>query len=116
MRVYAIYQIDNDPARMMLTRSGFCWLALLVPVLWLPYRRMWMEMGLYIAISLIFLLWMGTMGVFLQLAFHLFLGFESGTFYEESLSRRGYRLENIVLARGRLEAERIALDARYPVN
>ena len=112
MRVYAAYQINDDPMRVTLARSGFSWLALLVPVLWLIYRRMWTETCIYIALSLIFLLWMGIMGVVLQLALHLVLGFDAGFLYEESLLRRGYRLENIVLARDRLEAERVVFGNR----
>ena len=77
---------------------------------------MWLETCVYIAISLIFLLWMGPIGMVLQLALHLFLGFEINTFYEESLSRRGYRLENIVLAHDRLEAERIVFDGQGRVS
>ena len=106
MRVYAAYQINDDPMRVTLARGGFSWLALLVPVPWLIYRRMWTEMCIYIVLSLIFLLWMGTTGMVLQFALHLFLGFDAGSLYEESLLRRGYRLGNIVLARDRLEAER----------
>ncbi|MCY4038373.1 MAG: DUF2628 domain-containing protein [Hyphomicrobiales bacterium] len=116
MRVYAAYQIDDNPARVTIAQSGFAWLAMLVPLLWLFYRRMWLEAGVYIALSLIFLLWMGFMGVCLQLALHVFLGFEANTFYEESLSRRGYRLEDIVLAHDRLEAERIVFNGRGRVS
>lgn len=116
MRVYAAYQMDDDPARVTLARSGFSWLALLVPLLWLFYLRMWLEAGVYIAISLVFLLWMGPIGMVLQLALHVFLGFEANTFYEESLSRRGYRLEDIVLAQDRLEAERIVFGGRERVS
>ena len=112
MRVYAAYHIDDDPARMMLARGGFSWLALLVPVLWLAYRRMWLETCIYVAASLVILLWTGVLSGFLLLALHLFLGFEANTLYEESLSRRGYRLGNIVLARNRLEAERLVFDGR----
>lgn len=106
MRVYVAYQINDNPMRVTLARNGFSWLALLVPALWLVYRRMWTETCVYITLSLIFLLWMGVTGMVLQFALHLFLGFDADSLYEESLSRRGYRLENIVLARDRLEAER----------
>lgn len=112
MRVYAAYHIDEDPSRMMLARGGFSWLALLVPVLWLAYRRMWLETCIYVALSLIILLWTGVLSGFLLLALHLFLGFEANALYEESLSRRGYHLGNIVLARNRLEAERLVFDGR----
>lgn len=109
MIIYAAYQIqlENTGVRTVLVRQGFSFLALLLPVLWLAYRRMWWEVSVYIAFYLVLAVWEPANAIswFLFLASCLFIGIEGNSLYESSLQRRGYRLENVIIARDLIEAE-----------
>jgi Protein of unknown function (DUF2628) len=40
-----------DPLRLVFVKEGFCWPALFIPLLWLIFRRMWLILALYVAVS-----------------------------------------------------------------
>lgn len=66
MTVYSVYEPSGDASvearagRIAFVKEGFSWVALFVPLLWLLYQRMWLELVAYLAIFLSLPLIFGT--------------------------------------------------------
>jgi hypothetical protein len=117
--VYSVYEppvpatdVIERADRLAFVREGFSWVALLMPLLWLVYHRMWIEfvvlLLVYIGLQLAFgsdaqgqglTAWAG-------LAISVLFAFEANDLRTASLERRGYRFAGVASGRDRIDAER----------
>jgi hypothetical protein len=125
--VYSIYEPQSQAPdlaaraeRLAFVKEGFSWPALLIPAFWLIYQRMWIELGVFIAI-LAGLSW--AFGVDSQgqalfgwaaSALILLFAFEANDLRAAALERRGYRLAGLAMGRGRDAAERGFFESWLP--
>ncbi len=119
MTVYSVYEppvpatdVIERADRLAFVREGFSWVALLVPLLWLLYHRMWIES------VVLFLVYVGLQLAFggdaqgqaltawASVAISILFAFEANDLRTASLERRGYRFAGVVSGRDRVEAER----------
>lgn len=118
MTVYSVYEppiqatdIAERADRLAFVREGFAWPAVLVPLLWPIYHRMWLEFivlaVIYVALQLAFgLTNQGqTLAGWASLAIAVLFAFEANDLRAASLERRGYRLAGVASGRDRIEAE-----------
>jgi hypothetical protein len=94
-----------DPLRFVFVKDGFCWPALFIPELWLIFRRLWLVLIVYAAISIVVSIVGARIGgplpwVTLALM-HLLLALEGNALRRWKLSARGYQF--IGVAEGPLE-------------
>lgn len=119
MTVYSVYEppvqapdLAERADRLAFVREGFAWPALLVPLLWLIYYRMWIEsiflVLIYVALQLAFGLDAQGQTLFswASVAIAVLFAFEANDLRAASLERRGYRLVGVASGRDRTEAER----------
>ena len=115
MRIYTVHappagrRDANDPTRFAFVKEGFCWPALLIPVLWLIFRRLWLVLILFLAVAAVF----GRLsdriadpfaGVVLLAALFLF-ALEANGLRRWTLERRGWRLVGVAEGNSLREAE-----------
>ncbi len=119
MTVYSVYEpsketpdIEARADALHFVKEGFSWLAFLVPVLWLIYCRMWIELVVFIAILALVQLISGggqeagaQFAGWVTIAISVLLGFEANDLRSAALERRGYRLIGVAEGRGRTDAE-----------
>jgi hypothetical protein len=117
--VYSVYEpgkeasdIEARADALQFVKEGFSWPAFLVPVLWLIYCRMWIELVAFVAILALAQLISGggqeagaQLGGWVTIAMSVILGFEGNDLRTAALERRGYRLIGIAEGRGRTDAE-----------
>jgi hypothetical protein len=116
--VYSVYEpptaVPDLEARaegLAFVRQGLSWGALLIPVIWLLYRRMWLELVLFLLLFGLLSFgagpsdegqaWLG----WLSLALIVLLAFAANDVRSAALERRGYRLAGIAIGSGRDAAE-----------
>jgi Protein of unknown function (DUF2628) len=117
--VYTVYEPPKEAPdlferadRLAFVKEGFSWPAFFVPLLWLPYYRMWIEFVVLLAVYLALPLAFGTeqqgqeLTAWASLAVGVLFAFEANDLREASLLRRGYRLAGVTSGRDRTEAER----------
>jgi hypothetical protein len=98
--------------RLAFVREGFSWVALLVPLVWLLYHRMWIEFVVLILVYVGLQLAFGgdaqgqALTTWAALALSVLFAFEANDLRTASLERRGYRLAGVVSGRDRVDAER----------
>ena len=118
MTVYSVYEppiqapdLAERADQLAFVKDGFSWLAFFVPILWLIYYRMWIELILLVAIYVALLAAFGTdtagqtLVAWASLAISIVFGFEANDLRAASLERRGYRLAGVAIGRDRTEAE-----------
>lgn len=98
-----------------LVRDGFSLAALLVPLLWLIYHRMWLVLAGWIVavIGIELLAWAAGQAAATVVAtlFAVWFAFEARDLLRWTLARRGYETAAVVVADGPDAAERRFLDA-----
>ena len=127
MTVYSVYQPPAEAPdlmqradRLAFVKEGFSWPALFVPLLWLIYHRMWIELIvlclIYLALQVVF--GSDTQGqalaVWASLAIGVLFAFEANDLRAAALERNGYRLAGVASGRDRTEAERSFFTAWLP--
>lgn len=117
MTVFAVYEPSGDASvearadRIAFVKEGFSWLALIVPLLWLIYQRMWLELIAYLAIFLSLPLIFGSdptmkeIAGIVSLGLTLIFAFEANNLRGWALRRHGFRFAGIASGRDRVEAE-----------
>jgi hypothetical protein len=101
-------------------KDGFSWLALFVPVLWLIFQRMWLELIAYIAIIASVSWAFGAegpgrqIGGWVVLGFTLLFAFEANDLRGWALRRRGYQFAGVAAGRDRYAAERSFFEGWLP--
>lgn len=125
MTVYSVYVPPGDDAdidarvdKVAFVKEGFNWLALFVPVLWLIYQRMWLELAVFLVVLFLisffpflpFLLGHDPaardFASWLVLGLTVIFAFEASDLRGQALQRRGYGFAAAVTGRDRTEAER----------
>lgn len=102
----------SDPGRgVIFVKEGFCWPALLFPLVWVLYHRMWRIAGLYLLLSIGIGAMSGLLGaqhpaaMALALGFALIAAFEANRIRCLELERRGYQQVASVAADDLAKAE-----------
>jgi hypothetical protein len=126
---FAVYESPKEAPdlferanRLAFVKEGFSWPALLVPLLWLIYHRMWIELIVLIAVYLGLQWAFGTdpqgqtLAAWASLAVGILFAFEANDLRSASLERRGYRLAGVASGRDRTEAERSFFTAWLPLQ
>ncbi|WP_319518352.1 DUF2628 domain-containing protein [uncultured Martelella sp.] len=94
---------DSDPAKIRFVSDRFAWLAFLFGPFWLLANRAWLAGLLTLALSIIF----GVAGYFeslslassvASLALNLLIGFEAREWKALAMERRGFTLDDVVVA------------------
>ncbi|HET7412895.1 MAG TPA: DUF2628 domain-containing protein [Pararhizobium sp.] len=116
---------DAGDERAIVQRDGFLWLALIAPLLWFIWYRIWLWAALYLVIGFAVALvvertgWGGT-AIVLGIITSFWAALEAGGLRIAELRRRGWNIADVVVAPGRAEAEAIyfrnaaALNASTP--
>ncbi len=129
MALYSVYeppQGTDDVAiraeRLVFVKDGFCWPALFVPVLWLLYRRMWIEFAIFlvVVIAMSSLLDLSDFGKLMDgwcmLGLSFLLALEANELRGAALVRKGYARAGTAIGRSREEAEYRFLSEWLPVQ
>jgi len=94
----------------LVVRDGFSLLALIMPLLWFLWHRMWLEALAFLCLGLL-LAGLGALPGFSMLAslfslfLYIFIGLEAQVFRVASLRRKGWEVWGVVEAANRDEAE-----------
>ena len=96
----------------LFVRDGFSWLAFLLPIPWLLYRRLWLLAGLSIALYIVAGFAAEQWGLealpeAYSLLLSLWVGLEGNHLHATKLEKAGFRLETIVNAHNLDDAEEI---------
>ena len=117
MTVYSVYEPVDDADleartnKVAFVKEGIAWLALIVPILWLIYHRMWVELIAFLAIFLSLPLIFGSgpasqeLAGWSSLALTVLFAFEANDLRTWALRRRGFRFAGTAWGRDRVEAE-----------
>jgi Protein of unknown function (DUF2628) len=116
--VYSVYEPPKPPADLALraeklafVKEGFSWPALFVPVLWLIYQRMWIELIVFLAIFAVLPFAFGLdrqneeLVGWISFGLVVLFAFEANDLRCGALERRGYTLAGVAIGSGRAEAE-----------
>jgi len=110
MRTYTVHAPpDPQPERFAFVKDGLSWPALLVPVIWIVWHRMWLTLIGYI-IFVLLVAWTGrllgdTQATIFAVAGVLILGLEGNAIRRLSLENRGWRDVGEAFGRNLTEAE-----------
>jgi hypothetical protein len=124
---FAVYQPPKEAPdlferanQLAFIKEGFSWPALFVPLLWLIYHRMWIELIVLLVVYLGLQWAFGTtpqgqtLAAWASLAVNVLFAFEANDLRSNALERRGYRLAGVASGRDRTEAERAFFTAWLP--
>jgi hypothetical protein len=99
----------SEADRTIFVKDGFCWPALIIPVIWMLYRRMWIVLCFYalfaVAIELAGRFLGAPTATALGILGALYLGVEGNTLRRWTLARRGFAERAVVDGRSIAEAE-----------
>jgi hypothetical protein len=118
-RLYTVHLFeDAREDGLVLVKEGFCWLAFFISIPWALFHRMWVVAGVFafLQISLVIVFKVTTImatgqGIAL-FALALAFGFLADELRRNTLTRQGYRLEEVVLEQNIDRATQRFLDAR----
>ena len=116
--LYSVYEPPSEAQdlkdradSLVFVKEGFSWPALFIPGLWLIYRRMWLELVLFLGLFLV-LGWVfgpsdagKAMFGWLSLALVVLFAFEANDLRRAALERRGYKQMGTAIGAGRDDAE-----------
>ncbi len=119
MSIYTVHEplprkdeTSADPERFVFVCDGFYFWAFLLGPLWMLWRRLWLVTVLYVVglVALHMLLWLfgvpGTARVAVDFLVALLIGFEAGTLWRWTLTRRGAKYLGVVVGDDLESAER----------
>jgi uncharacterized protein DUF2628 len=125
--VYTVYEPPGEEtdlaaraAKVAFVKDGFSWPALFVPMLWLIFQRMWLELIVFFVVifTLPWLFGAGEqardMAGWATIALTVLFAFEANDLRGWALQRRGYRFAGVTSGRDRVEAERAFFGAWLP--
>ncbi len=115
MRLYTVHCRAGGPAGdpdVVLVKEGFCWPALVIPVLWALYSRLWLGVVAYLAVAagLGFALEIAGFSEAVQtvvmIGFAALVGWSANDWRRWTLERAGYREWGVVSGDRLADAER----------
>jgi len=126
--VYSVYEPpgndETDVAaradKVAFVKDGFSWLAFLVPMLWLIFQRMWLELIAFLVVITLVSWAFGSapearrLAGWVTLALTLLFAFEANDLRGWALRRRGYGFAGVASGRDRYEAERSFFEGWLP--
>ena len=128
MVTYTVHEPPNVSAnrlesaeQLLFVKDGYSWLAALVPPLWLLWKRMWLELAIYVG-GIGLMVWaLTSIGApnttsALLLIIQIVFGFEAGALYSAALERRGWPVVGTVTGRNAEDAERRFLEVWLPTR
>ena len=128
MVIYTVHEPPTATANhlesaeeLVFVKDGFSWLAALLPAIWLLWKRMWVELIVFMAVAGV-IAWIFTragapeLGNAILLAIQIVFGFEAGALYSATLERRGWRLVGTVSGRNQEDCERRFLEVWLPTR
>lgn len=128
MVTFNVYEPPNASAdrlesaeQLLFVKDGFSWFAALLPAFWLLWKRMWLELVVFVAGAGL-IVWAFTeagapdTGNAILLIAQIILGFEAGALHGAALERRGYKLVGTVSGRGEEDCERRFLEVWLPTR
>lgn len=103
-------RLEERADRLRLVKEGFCWPALLIPLLWLLYHRMWLVLLGFLLVVVIAevglsLLGADELGGWVAVSIGLLLAMHANDLRRWTLARRGYRMTGAVTGRDIGECE-----------
>jgi len=129
MSIYTVHEplprkgeTSADPERFAFVRDGFYFWAFLLGPIWMLWRRLWLVTVLYVvgSVALHILLWLlgvpGTARALVSFLVALLIGFEAGTLWRWTLTRRGWKYLGVVVGDDLESAERHFFAAWRPVS
>ena len=114
MAIYTIHapsagRRPDDPTAFVAIKDGFCWPALIIPLVWTIYRRLWVVLCLAI-LGMVLLGFLAPFGGAvvggIYVLGRVYYGLEANGLRRWTLERKGYRLIGLAEGRGIEEAER----------
>jgi hypothetical protein len=124
---YSVYEPPKEAPdlferadKLAFVKEGFSWPALVVPLLWLIYHRMWIEFILLLVVYVALQAAFGTepqgqaIATWASLAVGVLFAFEANDLRTLALERRGYRFAGVAIGRDRTEAERTFFSSWLP--
>jgi len=126
--VYTVYEPPGDneadvaarAEKIAFIKDGFSWLALFVPVLWLIFQRMWLELIAFLVVVGCVSWAFGTgdpgrqLGGWVVIGLQLLFAFEANDLRGWALRRRGYQFAGMASGRDRYAAERSFFEGWLP--
>lgn len=127
MTVYSVFEpareapdVSARAEALAFVKEGFSWPALFVPLLWLLYQRMWLE--LIVLVLLLTLLQWASVAIhggedlisWATIGLIVLFAFEANDLRQAALVRRGYRPLGLAMGRSREAAELSFFDAWLP--
>ena len=115
MRDYWVMMRDRDGPDIELVPDAFSWGALLIPIIWALYRRLWWVALGVVVVSIVFPLLLqladfNENGLLIaSFAINIILGWLGNDLRRWELRRKGYRAVDVVRARRIGDAEIIAM-------
>ncbi len=124
MRLYTVHHQPNRAAasqdpNVVLIKEGFCWPALLIPLLWLLYRKQFWGLVVYLTLTLALatiaagLDMNETTAFLLTLVLSLLVAAQANDWRRWRLETRGYDLVGVVAADSLAQAEEIYFRNRW---
>lgn len=100
MRIWTVHNrsaMAGKPARTVMVREGFSWLAALFPLIWFLAKRLWLVAALYFSLAtLIGFVLPAAVSPWAMMALQILSGFEARNLQRWSLERQGFRLMGVV--------------------
>jgi hypothetical protein len=112
--------LDERATRLVFVKEGFAVGAFALPALWLLSNRLWLELILYILLSVGLMMLITLLGGsqteagWATFVFNLILGLEARNIHRSALARRGYEVIGVVTGRDLADAERRFLSEWLP--
>ncbi|MBI1275033.1 DUF2628 domain-containing protein [bacterium] len=119
LNLYSVYRPtrSNKPLEeMQYVPQGFNWAALIFPILWSLYHRLWFITALLVLVetgtwwAMQHKLADPSLIMALKLCWDVYIGISANDWREAYLQSRGYTLADVVTGKGHMEAERRFLD------
>lgn len=127
MPAYSVYEPPKQAPnlyeradKLAFVKEGFSWPALLVPLLWLIYHRMWIEFILLLVVYAALQAAFGSdpqgqaLAAWASVAVGVLFAFEANDLRTLALERRAYRFAGVAIGRDRVEAERAFFSSWLP--
>ncbi|MHA1189859.1 MAG: DUF2628 domain-containing protein [Alphaproteobacteria bacterium] len=114
MRSYTVHTSpdlgpDEAAERAAFVKDGFCWPALIIPLIWLIWRRMWLVLALYIVAASVLMAATSPLGNAIGFAvavlFGLLFASEANNLRRWTLQRKGWTEAGLSVGRSLADAE-----------